>query len=369
LNALTRLNPTVSNDEAQSRLSAFYAGLAEHHPATNRGWSATSLPLHDEVVRSSRLILLVLFGAVGMVLLLACANIAGLVLTQSADRQREFALRLALGASRQRLIRLLLTESFLLALIGGLLGVGIAWLGLNTLLSFAPVDTPRLNEVAIDARVLIFALLLLADAAVVFGLLSALKLSGSNLSAALQNAGMKGVAAVSSNLRLRNALVVAEVSLALVLITCAGLFVRSFVQLVFVNPGFDSNNLLTMHITLDGAAYNRRAAEDYRQLIERIEAMPDVMSVGAVSTLPMSDVGVDFTRPYWRKGDAEPKGDGEKVAVRIATPSFQTMGISLREGRNFNEYNRRETVAVMLVNKSMAEKVWPGECSWETVNA
>ncbi len=198
------------------------------------------VPLHDEVVRSSRLILLVLLGAVAMVLLLACANVAGLVLAQSADRQREFALRLALGASRQRLIRLLLTESFLLAFIGGLLGVGFAWLGLNTLLSWAPVNTPRLNEIAVDARVLVFALLLSIGAAIVFGLLPALKISGSNLSAVLKNAGMKGVAAVSTNLRLRNALVVAEVSLALVLITCAGLFIRSFVHLVSVNPGFEA---------------------------------------------------------------------------------------------------------------------------------
>lgn len=362
LNVLGRLSPGVSNTEAQSRLSSFYEALAERYPTTNQGWNAASLPFYDEVVRSSRLILFVLLGAVTMVLLLTCANVAGLVLAQSADRQREFALRLALGASRRRLIRLLLTESFLLAFAGGLLGVGIAWLGLDTLLSLAPLDAPRLSEVAIDARVLLFALFLSAGAAIVFGLLPALRLSGSDLSAALKSAGVKGVAAVSANLRLRNILVVAEVSLALVLITCAGLFVRSFVQLLSVNPGFDSSNLLTMHITLDGAAYNGRSAEYYRQLIERIEAVPEVVSAAAVTTLPMSDVGVDFTRPYWRKGDLEPKGDGEKVAVRMATPGyFETMGIAIREGRNFNEHDRRESVAVMLVNRSMAEKVWPGE--------
>ncbi len=361
LRTLGRLKPAVDHSEAQSRLSSFYGGLAERHPATNLGWSAASLPLYDQVVQSSRLILFVLLGAVGMVLLLACANVAGLVLAQSADRQREFAVRLALGASRQRLIRLLLTESFLLAFTGGVLGVGVAWLGLDTLLSFAPADTPRLNEVAMDARVLVFALILSIGAAIVFGLLPALKLSSSNFSAALKSAG-KGVAAAKTNLRLRNALVVAEVSLALVLITCAGLFIRSFVQLVSVNPGFDSHNLLTMHITLDGAAYDGRAAEYYRQLIARIQTVPSVLSAGAVTTLPMSDVGVDFTRPYWRQGEIEPKGDGEKVAVRMATPGyFQTMGIALLEGRNFTEHDRRETLAVMLVNKSMAEKVWPGE--------
>lgn len=362
LRTLGRLNPNVTQTEAQSRLSVFYDSLAERYPATNRGWSVASIPLYDEVVQSSRLILFVLLGAVVMVLLLACANVAGLVLAQSADRQREFALRLALGASRGRLIRLLLTESFVLALIGGILGVGVAWLGLDLLLSLAPADTPRLGEVAMDAHVLIFALLLSVGSAIVFGLIPALKTSTSNLSATLKSAGTKGVAAVSANLRFRNALVVAEVALALVLITCAGLFVRSFVQILSVNPGFDSNNLLTMHITLDGAVYDRRAVEYYRQLIERIETVPSVVSAAAVTTLPMSDVGVDFTRPYWRKGELEPSGDGDKVAVRMATPGyFTTMGISLREGRNFNEHDRRETPAVMIVNKSMAEKVWPNE--------
>jgi putative ABC transport system permease protein len=161
---------------------------------------------------------------------------------------------------------------------------------------------------------------------------------------------------------LRNAVVIAEVSLALVLVTCAGLFVRSFVQLISVDPGFNSENLLTMHITLDGATYDRRAAEYYRQLIERLESLPDITSAAAVTTLPMSDVGVDFARPYWRQGDAEPVGDGDKVAVRMATPDyFKTMGISLLQGRSFTEQDRRDTVAVIMVNKTMADKVWPNE--------
>jgi putative ABC transport system permease protein len=159
---------------------------------------------------------------------------------------------------------------------------------------------------------------------------------------------------------LRNALVVAEVSLALVLVTCAGLF--SFVHLMSVDLGFNSDNLLTMHITLDGVTYNRRAAEYYQQLIERIQSLPFVTSAAAVSTLPMSEVGIDFARPYWREGEPEPVGDGEKVAVRMATPGyFKTMGISLLQGRNFTEQDRRDTVAVIIVNKRMADKVWPNE--------
>jgi putative ABC transport system permease protein len=362
LNTIGRLKHDSKSEETQKRLSLFYEGLAERFPETNRGWSATVIPLHEEVVSSSRLILLLLFGAVGMVLLLACSNVAGLVLAQATARKREFALRLALGASRGRLIRQQLTESFLLALTSGIVGVGLAWLSLDFLLSLAPADLPRISEIAIDARVLLFAFAISITTAVVFGLLPALKTSKAELFITLKDSGSKGFAGRLSNHRFRNAMVIAEVSLALVLVTCAGLFVRSFVHTVSVDPGFNSDNLLTMHITLDGATYDRRSAEYYRQLIERIEALPSVTSAAAVTTLPMSDVGVDFTRPYWREGEPEPGGDGEKVAVRMATPGyFETMGISLLQGRNFTEHDRRDTVPVLLVSKSMADKVWPNE--------
>lgn len=362
LNTIGRIKQGSTAEETQKRLSLFFDGLAERFPETNRGWTGSIVPLHEEVVSSSRLILLVLSGAVGMVLLLACANVAGLVLAQATARKREFALRLALGASRARLVRQQLTESLMLALISGVVGIGLAWWGLDLILSLAPIDTPRISEVAIDARVLLFALAISITTAVVFGLLPALKSSKAELFITLKDAGTKGLTGRLSNHRLRNAMVIAEVSLALVLVTCAGLFVRSFVQLISVNPGFNSENLLTMHITLDGATYDRRAADFYRQLIERIESLPSVTSAAATSTLPMSDVGVDFTRPYWRAGEAEPAGDGEKVAVRMATPGyFKTMGISLLQGRNFTEQDRRDTGAVIIVNQRMADKVWPNE--------
>ncbi|HEX5886582.1 MAG TPA: ABC transporter permease [Pyrinomonadaceae bacterium] len=362
LNVIGRIKQSSTGEETQNRLSLIYEGLAERFPETNRGWSATVIPLHEEVVSSSRLILLMLFGAVGMVLLLACANVAGLVLAQSTARKREFALRLALGASRARLVRQQLTESFLLALLSGIAGVTLAWHGLDLLLSLAPLDTPRISEVSIDARVLLFALAISITTAVVFGLLPALKASRAELFITLKDAGTKGLAGRLATHRFRNAMVVAEVALALVLVTCAGLFVRSFVHLMSIDPGFNSDNLLTMHITLDSATYDRRSAEYYRQLIERIEAIPSVTSAAAVTTLPMSDVGVDFKRPYWREGEPEPRGDGEKTAVTMATPGyFKTMGISLLQGRNFSEYDRRDTVAVMIVSKNLADKVWPNE--------
>ena len=362
LHTVGRIKPDITAEETQQRLSVFFGALAERFPETNRGWSATFVPLHDEVVSSSRATLLVLFGAVGMVLLLACANVAGLVLAQVTSRKREFALRQALGASRARVIQQQLTESFVLALVSGVVGLTFAWIGLDLLLSLAPADTPRISEVTMDARVLLFGFAVSITTAVVFGLLPALKSSKAELFSTLKDAGTKGLTGRLSNHRLRNVVVIAEVSLALMLVTCAGLFVRSFAQLISVDPGFNSENLLTMHITLEGEKYGSKAGDYYRQLIERIESLPSVTSAAAVSTLPMSDVGVDFTRPYWREGESEPVGDGDKVAVRMATPGyFETMGISLLQGRHFTDQDRRETVPVIMVSKRTADQVWPNE--------
>jgi predicted permease len=362
LRSIARLRDGVPPSAAATQLSSLYNGLAEREPATNRGWSAVAIPLHEEVVSGSRQVLWIMFGAVAMVLVLASANVAGLVLTRAIGRQREIALRLALGASRVRVVRQLFTESFLLALAGGVVGVVLATLGLQALLSMAPLSLPRLDEVAIDKRVLLFALLTSILSAVVVGLLPALKVLGSELSLSLKDGGGKIVSGRITKERFRNGLVIAEVSIALVLITCAALFIRSFVHVISINQGFDSSNLLTMHITLDGATYDRRSAEYYRQLIERIQTLPSVISAAAVTALPMSDVGVDFQRPYWRAGEPEPNGDGDKVTVRMATPGyFKTMGIPLLQGRNFSDDDRLDTVAVMIVNKDFAEKVWGNE--------
>lgn len=362
MNVLGRLRAGVSSKEADTRLTALYDGLAERYPETNKGWRARANPLHEEVVGSSRRVLLVMFGAVAVVLLLACANVAGLVLAHTISRQHEFALRLALGASRKRLIRQLFTESLIIALASGLLGIGLAWIALNLLLSFAPADTPRISEVTLDPGVLLFTFLLSLITAVAFGLIPALRSTGSDLAGKLISGGTKGMTGVASTRRFRNAMVIGEIAIALVLVTCATLFARSFVRLLSVNPGFDSHNLLTMHINLDSATYDRRAAEYYRQLTERIAAHPSVVSAAAVTTLPMSDVGADFTRPYWREGEAEPRGDGDKVAIRMATPGyFKTMGIPLLQGRNFDHNDRRDTVAVMIISKSFAERVWPNQ--------
>lgn len=362
LRVLARLNPGTTMEQAESQLNSLYAGLAENYPKANRGWSAGLTTLREEVVGKTQLSLLVLFGAVALVLLIACANVAGLLLARAAARQRELAVRTALGAARLRLLRQLLTESLLLSLLGGALGLGLTVAGLDLLVALAPADVPRLSEVTVDERVLAFTLGVSMLTGLLFGLIPAWKGTRTDLTVALKEGGAHGATLGWSQQRWRNALVVAEIALAVVLLAGAGLLVRSFNRLRVVDPGFNTQNLLTMHITLDAAVYGNRAADYYQQLIARIEALPSVVSAAAVSTLPMNNVGVDFDRPYWREGEPEPGGNAEKVDVRMATPGyFKTMGMSLLRGRNFSDQDRRESPAVLIVSESMANQVWPNE--------
>ena len=362
LRVLARLKAGVTHEQAQSHLKTLYTGLAERHPNTNRGWGTSLTSLREEVVGKTQLSLWVLFGAVALVLLIACANVAGLLLARAAARQRELAVRTALGAARSRLLRQLLTESLLLSLLGGVLGLGLTWVGLDLLIALAPADVPRLTEVAMDGRVLAFTFGVSVLTGLLFGLVPAWKGTQTDLTTALKEGGARGAPSGAAQQRWRNALVVAELAVAVVLLAGAGLLVRSFQRLRAVDPGFDTGNLLTMHITLDGAVYGRRAAEYYQQLIERLEALPSVVSAAAVTTLPMNNVGVDFDRPYWREGAPEPGGNGDKVDVRMATPGyFKTLGITLLRGRNFSAQDRSDTPAVLIVNESMANQVWPNE--------
>jgi predicted permease len=362
LRVLARLKAGVTYEQAQSHLNVFYAGLAERYPKTNRGWGAGLTTLREEVVGKTQLSLLVLFGAVALVLLIACANVAGLLLARAAARQREIAVRTALGAARARLLRQLLTESLLLSLLGGVCGLGLTLAGLDLLVALAPADVPRLSEVAVDGRVLAFTFSVSVLTGLLFGLVPAWKGTQTDLTVALKEGGARGVTSGVAQQRWRNALVVVEIALAVVLLAGAGLLVRSFQQLRAVDPGFDARNLLTMHITLDGTVYGGGAAQYYQQLIERLEALPSVISAAAVTTLPMNNVGVDFDRPYWREGAPEPSGNADKVDVRMATPGyFKTLGITLLRGRNFSAEDRPDTPAVLIVNESMANQVWPNE--------
>jgi len=362
LSVLARLKSGITAEQAQAHLDSLSNTLAERHPKTNRGWRLNLTTFHDEVAGAARPPLLWLFAAVALVLLIACANVAGLLMARAAGRQREIAVRTAIGASRWRLMRQLLTESVILALLGGALGLALTGACLDLLVSLAPANAPRIDQVAVDGRALAFTMIVSVVTGILFGLFPALKSARTDLTLALKEGGAGGATGGLSHHRFLKTMIVAEMAVALTLMVGAGLLTRSFIHLLKADPGFDPKNLLTMHITLDGAAYRGRATEYYQQLIERLEALPGVVSAAAVATLPMSDVGVDFDRPYWREGDPEPGGEGDKVDVRMATPGyFKTMGMALLKGRQFTDQDRRDTPAVIIVNESMADKVWPNE--------
>ncbi len=361
LKIVARLQPGVTLEQAQARLAAFSAGLAERHPRENKGWQLQATPMLEEQVGKTRPLLLLLMSAVAMVLLIACANVAGLWLTRAAGRRREVAVRSALGATRARLVRQWLTESLLLALAGGAFGLALARYGLTALLRLAPEGIPRLDEVTIDRRVLLFTLAVTALTGLLTGLFPAWRNARTELAATLKDGGEKGAVGGASQ-RFRHALVVAEIALALMLVVGAGLLTRGFARLIAVEPGFETRNLLTMHISLNGQTYGQgKAAIYYQQLLERLRALPGVVSAAAVTTLPMSRAGTDFERPYWRAGEPEPSAAADNVSVRMATPEyFPTLGIPLLAGRNFTAQDRAETPAVIIVSESFARKVWPG---------
>ena len=362
LKVVARLQPAVTLAQAQEQLTTLSAGLAERHPKENKGWQLQLTPLLEEQVGKTRPLLLLLLAAVTLVLLIACANVASLWLTRATARQCEAAIRGALGATHTRLVRQWLTESLLLALLGGVVGLALASYGLNALLALAPPGIPRLDEVAIDRRVLFFTLAVTALTGLVTGLFPAWRNARTELVTTLKQGGGKGVVGAASQ-RFRHSLVVAQIALALLLLVGAGLLTRSFARLITVEPGFDTRNLLTMHISLNAQAYGQgKAGPYYQQLLERLRALPGVISAAAVTTLPMSSVGTDFERPYWRADEPEPSASADKVSVRMATPEyFPTLGIPLRDGRNFTAQDRAESLAVIIVSQSFANKVWPGE--------
>ena len=362
LEVVARLRPDVSLEQGNEELQALAGGLAEQHPRANAGWSVRVVPLEEEIVGRARPVILLLFGAVGLVLLLACANVASLQLARALARRREMAVRLALGAGRLRVLRQLLTESALLGVLGGLVGLAVAYAGLCAVLAAQPLGLPRLAEVGLSVRVFTFSVGLSLVASLLFGLVPALEALHTPVANSLQESG-RGATASPGARRARRALVVSEVAIALVLLTGAGLLVRSFLKVLAVDPGFDPRGLAVMRIGLDHATYTKgtQAREFYRGLTRRLEDVPGVVAVGAVTALPMSPVGTDFSRPYWREGEADPGGDAPKADIRMATPGyFEAMRTTLRRGRAFTNADGPEAPRVIVVNETLARKVWPG---------
>jgi putative ABC transport system permease protein len=360
LRAVGRLAPGVSRQAAAARLELLARRLAAEHPQTNAGWTVELVPLADELVRASRTELLLVFGAVSGLLLLVCANVASLAIARGTARARETAIRLALGAGGTRIVREHVAESALCAVLTAVVAVALTNGSLGAALAVAPSEIPRLHEVGMDARVVLFALAasLLVTA---FGVV----LPGLRGRATAIAPTLKDGAPVSGHRasRVRRALVVGEIGVTIVLLVGAGLLARSFASLQRVDPGFEVRNLLVLRLAPDVTRYRGPLVIDYyRRVLGAIAGAPGVAAAAAVTTLPMSTIGADFYRPYWLEG-ARPTGNAVPQAnVRMATPGyFGTLGLPLVAGRDFSDEDATDAPRVVVVNESLARAAWPGQ--------
>jgi predicted permease len=359
-NVLARLKPGATIAQAQTELNLAVRRLEQQFPniyPLNRRFSFSIRPLLEQVVGDVRLALYILLCAVGCVLLIACANVANLLLARAATREREMAVRTALGAGRWRVVRQLLTESVLLSVAGGALGLLLAVWGLALLRWLNPGNIPRLAAIGIDSRVLAFTTAVAVLTGILFGLAPALRGSRVNLSETLKEGGRS---LVGGHHRLRNLLVVAEIALSLVLLIGAGLLIRSFIRVQQVEPGFAPRNLLSMRLALVGPAYRdeSRRASFYQQLWERIRRLPGVEAAGGVSVLPLG--GVSWGSITIEGYDAASGQSMIQADQRAASAGyFETMKIPLIRGRFFTEQDTKESALVVIVDENMARTYWP----------
>ncbi|HEU4631291.1 MAG TPA: ABC transporter permease, partial [Gemmatimonadaceae bacterium] len=361
LYAVGRRAPGVSLERARADMATIAQRLVAEYPGME-GLGVNLVPLPDQVVgKTLRTALWVMLGAVAAVLLIGCANIANLMLSRAAAREREVGVRLALGAGRGRLVRQLLTESVLLAAIGGVVGVALAWVGLRLIVGLAPADMPRMDGVRIDGFVLAVAALVVLATGLIFGLAPALQLSRPDLAAALREGGRGGTG--QRGHRMRRLLAGAQVALVVVLLTGAGLLMRSFVQLQQVQLGFRPDHLLTMQLALPAAKYQepQQRLAFYQALLERLRTVPGVQGVGAITDIFLSNT--PRSTVFTIEGRT-PTPEEENIEIpldAVTADYFRTMGIRLLEGRTFTAQDGPDAPPVVIVNENMARRFWPGE--------
>jgi putative ABC transport system permease protein len=362
IQVIGRLKPGVGFDQAQQDMVRVAGDLTNMFPSFNAGWSATVLPLREQLTGSVRPALFVLAGAVAFVLLIACANVANLLLARATARQRELAVRSALGAGRARLVRQLLVESLALSAAGGVCGLLLAWWAIGFLRSVvaARLTIQRLEIVAIDGWVLAFTLLASLLSGVVFGIIPALTATRISLTDSLKEGGRTGSGARGN--KTRSAFVIAEVALALVLLVGAGLLVRSFVHLLNVHPGFDPARTVTMRISLPSSRYSVEGrAQFFSRFFRGVDALPGVQASGAISFLPMTGLGSATSMEI--VGQPKPPAGQEPVTdVRVMSHDYlKAMGIPLLKGRLFNELDATDTKDRIVISDTMARRHWPDE--------
>ena len=359
LTALGRLKRGVSIKQARADLDVIAQALAKHYPDTNTYSDQASVrPELETLVGDSRTPLLILFGAVGLVLLIACANIANLLLTRTANREQEMAVRAALGASRARVVRQLLTESLLLAFLGGAAGTLLAEYALSVVLPLGGESIPRLAQTSVDARVLGFSLLLAFLTSIFFGLAPALHASKIDFATSLKE-GNRG--STSKHDRVRGTLVIAQVTLGLVLVTGAGLLMASFLKLERSDLGLKPDHLLTFWFSLPESQYNpAQQVAFYDQLLQRMRSLPGVQSAAGAWPLPLGGDNVTISFNIEERPTGPTNRPSESMA--LVTPGyFSTAGIPLLKGRFFNDHDDAKSARVLIVNKAFADKFFPGE--------
>jgi len=360
LRIFARMKPAVTMESARAEVAAITGRLELQYPGTNRGVVVT--PLKENVVGKVETPLLIVLCGVGFVLLIACANVAHMLLARTSDRQREIAVRAALGAGRGRVMAQFLTENLLLAGVGAAGGLLLAYWGVKALVALSPADIPRVDTVALDARALLFLLAIAVLTAALFGLAPAMQATAGNLSAALKAGGRGGSDTAERN-RLRGFLVGSEFALAFVLLIGAGLMIRSFIALQAVNPGFDPHHVLSMVVSVSGSqeAPAPRREIFYRQLLDGVRAVPGVQSAGAINHLPLA--GDLWEWAFTVEGRPKPRPGDEPLAVyRVAMPGyFETMHLPILRGRAIAGTDDSTAPGVAVINQRAAKQHWPGE--------
>jgi len=360
LRVIGRLKPGVGFSQAQAEMSTIASRIEKEYPSTNTGWDAFLVTMRDEDVGGVRTTLLILLGGAALVLLIACANVANLLLARASEREKEIATRIALGAGRVRIMRQLLTESVLLSVLGGALGLVLAVWGTRVLAAASPTNVPRIQDVKIDALVLGVTLAVSIITGMIFGLAPAIQFTKPDLQESLKESARASAGGVRSR-RIRNALVVCEITLALTLLVVAGLIGKSFARLRGGDQGYDPKNVLTVQMSLPFSKYTDPAQRInfYQQVLERVRALPGVQSAGVINLLP--SVINDQWNPVTIDGQPElPAGEIPRISVRTVSPGFfKTMGVPLLSGRDFTDEDVQRTQ--IIINESMARRFWPGE--------
>ncbi len=361
LAGIARLRPGATLESATADLNAIAARAEQQFPRSNAGWDTTEQTLQETMVGDIRPAILTLSAAVGFVLLMACVNLANLLLSRSAARRREIGIRASLGAGRARLVRQLLTESMLLAGIGAVVGLFVAWGGVRFLISLGPDVLPRINEIAIDPRVLAFTAAITVVTGILFGLAPALQMAKTDLATATRD-GSRGASIGFRRNRLRSVLVIGEVVLALVLLVGSALLMRSFYQLRSADPGYDPRGVLTFTVDLPEARYKTDPLqiEFLNRSLEKLRALPGVESVGATDILPLAGDNIILT--FEQIGKPPAAGDKQHAAVRMITPGyFKSLHIELKRGRNFEDRDNAAAKRVAIISETMAREFYRNE--------